>query len=74
MTKTQYEYIVLGCGGIGAASAYWLSRRAGGEVLGLEQFELFHSRGASQEHSRIIRLTYHADEYTVKRLPFERHA
>jgi sarcosine oxidase len=64
MTKRQYETIVLGCGGIGSAAAYWLSRRAGSEVLGLEQFELFHSRGGSQDHSRIIRLTYNADEYT----------
>jgi sarcosine oxidase len=31
--KTTYEYIVLGCGGIGSATAYWLSRRAGAEVL-----------------------------------------
>jgi sarcosine oxidase len=64
MTKTHYEYIVLGCGGIGSAAAYWLSRRAGEEVLGLEQFELFHTRGGSQDYSRIIRLTYNADEYT----------
>ncbi len=64
MTRTHYEYIVLGCGGIGCATAFWLSRRAGAEVLGLEQFELGHSRGGSQDFSRIIRLTYHADEYT----------
>ncbi len=64
MTKTHFEYIILGCGGIGSAAAFWLSRRTGSEVLGLEQFELFHSRGGSQDHSRIIRLTYNADEYT----------
>jgi sarcosine oxidase len=64
MTRSFYEYIVLGCGGIGSATAFWLSRRAGAEVLGLEQFELGHSRGGSQDFSRIIRLTYHDDTYT----------
>jgi sarcosine oxidase len=64
MVKTNYEYLVLGCGGIGSAAAYWLSRCAGAEVLGLEQFTLGHARGGSQDFSRIIRLTYHAVEYT----------
>jgi sarcosine oxidase len=64
MARSSYDYIVLGCGGIGSAAAFWLSRRAGTEVLGLEQFELGHSRGGSQDFSRIIRLTYHDDKYT----------
>jgi sarcosine oxidase len=61
--KTEYEYIVLGLGGFGSAAAYWLSRKAGADVLGLEQFELGHVRGESQDHSRIIRLSYHTPEY-----------
>jgi len=61
--KKDYEYIVLGLGGFGSAAAYWLSRRAGAEVLGLEQFELGHVRGESQDHSRIIRLSYHTPAY-----------
>lgn len=61
--KRDYEYIVLGLGGFGSAAAYWLARRAGTEVLGLEQFELGHVRGESQDHSRIIRLSYHATHY-----------
>ena len=61
--KRDYEYIVLGLGGIGSGAAYWLSRRAGRNVLGLEQFELGHVRGASQDHSRIIRLSYHTPVY-----------
>jgi sarcosine oxidase len=61
--KLDYEYIVLGLGGWGSAAAYWLSRRAGAEVLGLEQFEIGHLRGESQDHSRIIRLSYHTPEY-----------
>lgn len=59
----DFEYIVLGLGGWGSAAAYWLSRRAGAGVLGLEQFELAHVRGESQDHSRIIRLSYHTPAY-----------
>ncbi len=61
--KKDYEHIVLGLGGFGSAAAYWLSKRAGAEVLGLEQFELGHVRGESQDHSRIIRLSYHTPAY-----------
>ena len=61
--KRDYEYIVIGLGGFGSAAAYWLSQRAGAEVLGLEQYELGHVRGESQDHSRIIRLSYHTPEY-----------
>jgi sarcosine oxidase len=61
--KRDFEYVVLGLGGWGSAAAYWLSRRAGAEVLGLEQFELGHVRGESQDHSRIIRLSYHTPGY-----------
>src|SRR4051812_4691851 len=63
--KTSYEYIVVGCGGIGSAAAYWLARAAGSDVLGLERFALGHDRGESQDHSRIIRLSYHAPKYTA---------
>jgi sarcosine oxidase len=63
--RRAYEYIVAGCGGIGSAAAYWLSRQAGRDVLALEQFSLGHDRGGSEDHSRIIRLSYHAPEYTA---------
>ncbi len=63
--KDTYEYIVIGCGGIGSATVYWLARRAGSDVLGLEQFQLGHDRGGSQDHSRIIRLSYDAPAYTA---------
>lgn len=62
--KTSYEHIVIGVGGMGSAATYWLSRTAGKEVLGLEQFEHCHSNGGSQDHSRIIRRAYHMPEYT----------
>lgn len=61
--RRDFEYIVVGLGGWGSAAAYWLSRRAGADVLGLEQFELGHVRGESQDHSRIIRLSYHTPAY-----------
>jgi sarcosine oxidase len=61
--RRDYEYIVLGLGGWGSAASYWLSRQAGADVLGLEQFELGHVRGESQDHSRIIRLSYHTPAY-----------
>ncbi len=59
----EYEYIVLGLGGLGSSAAYWLAHRFGASVLGLEQFELGHVRGESQDHSRIIRLSYHTPGY-----------
>lgn len=65
MIRRDYEYIVLGLGGLGSAAAYWLSRHAGADVLGLEQFELGHVRGESQDHSRIIRLSYHTPGYVA---------
>jgi len=61
--KKEYEAIVLGIGGIGAGALFWLSRRLGGEVLGIEQFGLGHDRGSSQDHSRIIRYSYHRPFY-----------
>lgn len=63
--RQDYDAIVLGLGGIGAGALYWLSTRAGTRVLGLEQFELGHVRGGSQDHSRIIRLSYHTSGYVA---------
>jgi sarcosine oxidase len=62
VTKS-HRVIVLGLGGIGSAAAYWAARRLGGEVLGLEQFQLGHGNGGSEDHSRIIRLSYHTPGY-----------
>jgi sarcosine oxidase len=62
MTR-EYDAAVIGLGGFGSAAAYWLARRFGNRVIGLEQFELDHHNGASQDHSRIIRLSYHRPEY-----------
>lgn len=59
----EWDAIVVGLGGIGSAAAYWLSSRPGLRVLGLEQFAFDHPNGASQDHSRIIRLSYHRRDY-----------
>ncbi|XP_014671405.1 PREDICTED: monomeric sarcosine oxidase-like [Priapulus caudatus] len=63
-TEKYYEYIVVGCGGIGSATLYWLSTCKGVDVLGLEQFKLGHDNGGSQDYSRIIRMMYHDTKYT----------
>jgi sarcosine oxidase len=60
--KPSYDAIVLGLGGIGSGALYWLARK-GARVLGIEQFDLGHARGGSQDHSRIIRLSYHTPGY-----------
>ncbi len=62
-TRRDWDAIVVGLGAIGSAAAYWLSRTLGDRVLGLERFELDHGNGASADHSRIIRLSYHRPDY-----------
>ncbi len=59
----ERTHAVLGLGGIGSAAAYRLARRSAGDVIGLEQFEIGHARGASEDHSRIIRRSYHTPGY-----------
>src|SRR5438552_18722701 len=61
----QYRAIVIGCGAVGAATTYWLGRRLGGGVLALEQYQLGHGRGASEDHSRVIRHAYSRPDYTT---------
>jgi glycine/D-amino acid oxidase-like deaminating enzyme len=61
--RRDWDAIVVGLGALGSAAAYWLSRRFGDRVLGLEQFDLDHDNGASRDHSRIIRLSYHRPHY-----------
>ncbi|HEY5889843.1 MAG TPA: N-methyl-L-tryptophan oxidase [Acidimicrobiia bacterium] len=62
---TDYDIIVLGQGGIGSAAAYWASRREGVSVLGIEQYPFGHDNGGSEDHSRIIRLSYHTPAYVA---------
>lgn len=58
----EADVVVVGLGALGSSAAYWLARR-GVRVVGLEQFELGHVRGASHDHSRIIRRSYHTALY-----------
>jgi len=62
-TRRDWDAIVVGLGAIGSGAAYWLSRSLGAGVLGLERFEMDHLNGASADHSRIIRLSYHRPDY-----------
>ena len=64
----QVEYVVVGLGALGSATAYHLARR-GAQVVGLEQFALGHERGASHDTSRILRHSYHTPGYV--RLTFD---
>jgi len=57
-----FDVVVVGLGALGSAAAWQLARR-GRSVLGLEQFELGHHRGASHDTSRILRHSYHTAEY-----------
>ncbi|MGI8699973.1 MAG: N-methyl-L-tryptophan oxidase [Nocardioidaceae bacterium] len=63
----SFEYVVVGLGALGSATAYQLARR-GHRVLGLEQFELGHARGASHDTSRILRHSYHTPGYVTMTL------
>jgi monomeric sarcosine oxidase len=63
--RDRCQIAVIGAGGLGSAAAYWLSRTAGEGVVCLEQYEPGHELGASEDHSRIIRLAYHAERYTA---------
>jgi sarcosine oxidase len=57
-----YDLVVVGLGALGSSTA-WHAARRGLSVLGLEQFELGHDRGASHDTSRILRHSYHTPEY-----------
>ncbi|XP_038062342.1 monomeric sarcosine oxidase-like [Patiria miniata] len=63
MAIPYYDFIVVGCGGIGSGALYWLTRQGGNRVLGLEQFKLGHENGGSHDYSRNIRMDYTDDAY-----------
>jgi sarcosine oxidase len=63
--KTTYRHVVLGAGVIGTAAALRIAERGESDVLVLEQHRLGHDRGSSNDHSRIIRHTYHSASYTA---------
>lgn len=61
--RREFEVAVVGLGGIGSSAIYRAAKLVGSGALGLERFELGHERGASQDHSRLIRLSYHTPDY-----------
>lgn len=56
----QFDTIGVGVGGMGGAACYHLAKR-GRRVLGLERFDIPHTRGSSHGYTRIIRLPYYED-------------
>jgi sarcosine oxidase len=56
----RYDAIVIGVGGVGSAATYHLADR-GLEVLGIERFDIPHTRGSSHGSTRIIRRVQHED-------------
>lgn len=58
----HFDVAVVGLGALGSAAAYHLSGR-GLRVVGFEQFELGHVRGASHDTSRIVRHSYEREDY-----------
>lgn len=62
MAGLTYDLVVVGLGGLGSSTC-WHAARRGLSVLGLEQFELGHDRGASHDTSRILRHSYHTPAY-----------
>lgn len=73
MAANHFDAIVIGLGGMGAATAFDLARR-GVRVVGLEQFAPAHDRGSSHGHTRIIRTAYfeHPSYVPLVRRSFER--
>ncbi len=53
----QFDYIVIGVGSMGSSTCYHLAK-SGASVLGIEQFELAHEKGAHSGQSRIVRKAY----------------
>lgn len=53
----QFDYIVIGMGSMGSSTCYHLAK-SGASVLGIEQFELAHEKGAHSGQSRIVRKAY----------------
>jgi sarcosine oxidase len=53
----SFDHIVVGAGGLGAAVAYFLSRRTG-HTLALERFYENHPFGSSHGRTRILRTAY----------------
>src|ERR671937_403207 len=58
LISRRYDAIVIGVGGVGSATCYYLARR-GRRVLGLERFDIPNEMGSSHGYTSIIRLAYY---------------
>src|SRR5829696_10141893 len=56
--RNRYDIIVVGVGAMGASTCFELAR-GGVRVLGIEQFDIPHTRGSSHGFSRMIRMAYY---------------
>lgn len=54
---TTYDLIIIGCGAVGSAAAYYASKQHL-KVLCIEQFEQGHARGSSHGETRAFRSVY----------------
>jgi sarcosine oxidase len=61
----SYDLAVIGLGAWGSAALMAAAAKFGEGAVGYEQFELGHARGASEDHSRIIRYSYHHPDYVA---------
>src|SRR3989440_1640077 len=70
--QDRFDVIVVGVGAMGASTCWELARR-GVRVLGLEQFDIPHTRGSSHGFSRMIRMAYyeHPDYVPLLRRAYE---
>lgn len=62
LADVRANIVIVGLGALGSAAA-WQATRRGYTVIGFEQFELGHERGASHDTSRILRHSYHTPHY-----------
>ncbi|OGM46850.1 hypothetical protein ABOM_005016 [Aspergillus bombycis] len=60
----RYDVAVVGLGALGSGAAYQAAVK-GAKVIGFEQFELGHVRGASHDTSRIVRTSYGNPEFVA---------
>jgi len=61
----DYDLVVVGLGAFGSSAVYQAVARGVGSVAGFEQFEFAHGNGASEDHTRIIRRSYHDPAYVA---------
>ena len=68
--STVFDVTIIGCGIMGLNTAWRLFEQAPQhQILILEQFPVFHNRGSSHGHSRIIRTAYSQGGFYTTMMP-----